>query len=1109
MSTNIFKSTLRKPTGSLSMLRFVVSMSFLLLTLSTSIFGQSTVTSGSQTTITYTTSGSYTFTVPARVSSVTIKAWGGGGGGQAVSTDIDKAGGGGGGGAYTYYTLSGLTAGATYTVRVGTGGSQGVKGDSSTFESLSSGIIVKAVGGNANTVIVEDKALSSNAGGTGGQASLCIPSNVGVSGGNGGTGGPGGRDKKGGGGGGSSAGTSGIGNNGTSVTNSDNGGAGGSGDANSGSGGNGGNSGLSGSNGSRPGGGGGGEGAKAGTATPTGGTGGNGQVIITYTTPTAINAFRSLVSASWNTTSSWQQKFDDGQWYNATTYPSSTYGSLISTTSGYPVLESVDSSDQSKNAAKTHTINLPAGTSVGDLILILWADHAGSGTANVKPAYSGWTKLDFGKFHTDHNALGFYKVITSPIESQIEILSGDDDESGHIIYRFEAGTFEGAPFFSTTYVAGTINDTKFPNPPKLSSSPLAVQKVTWIAAGFSHPKSLVKIPTGFTNAARKQAVAANGMVVAAMLNKEDDELDPGEFEISAAEEWVAATIGIKGKALTTYSTERSIVTVRDGHTISITDDATGDTVNVESGGLLKFDLPNSSGKSTLSLDISSGSPMTVTGTIEIPNGSYVSGAGSFTLRSGASFKVGSSEGLTTSGATGNVRVTGTRSFHSLANYYFNHNGNQNTGNAVTAASRVYIEGGGIKTLGAPIVISDSLALSNGYPYTTTTNLITIANGAKASIGSDDSYVMGPIQKIGTNGNANYSFIYPVGHPISFNNTDKTKTNNSFSPVKIKYPVASTNITFTVTHFHANPTTHTPKMDATVRSMKNRVFEQEFWDVHNDNPGTLAGSSILAAHGVDVSLYFNNLDGNSKSATKYYLVHAKPTTDSTYWEVPNMTTQEANKADNSFAKTMLSVSVFSQRNFSGMGAAGTDEITPVSLSNFHARLTPENKVALSWATASESVNKGFRIERQHEFGGSKFQDIGFVSSKADGGNSAQLLYYNFTDIAPKVNATSYYRLVQEDIDGKLTNSEVRMIRINGQSVSLVYPNPSNGDFLISRTADGKKMDIQVVDLSGKTIKQINGIETATHKLFIQHPGIYNIKLTYPETGEQSIQRVIVQ
>ena len=831
-----------------------------------------------------------------------------------------------------------------------------------------------------------------------------------------------------------------------------------------------------------------------------------------YVPPTALNAFRSLVSGSWNTTSSWQQKYDDGQWYNATAYPSSSYGSVVSTTSGYPILESVDSSQQSKNAAKTHTINLPAGTSVGDLILILWADHAGSGTANVKPAYSEWTKLDFGKFHTNHNALGFYKVITSPIESQIEIVSDDDDESGHIIYRFEAGTFEGAPFFSTTYVAGTINNTKFPNPPKLSSSPLSVQKVTWIAAGFSHPSSLVKIPTGFNNAARKQAVAANGMVVAAMLNQEDDELDPGTFEISAAEEWVAATIGIKGKALTTYSTERSIVTVRNGHTISITDNATADTVNVDSGGLLKFDLSNSGGKISLNLDISSGSPMTVTGTLDAPDSTYISGAGSFTLASGGTFKVGSIYGLNTgtgTGATvGNVRVTGARSFNALANYYFNYTGNQSTGNAVTSAANLYIEGGGIKTFSAPIAVSNLLTLTSGYPSTTSTNLLTISNGASVSGGSDDSYVIGPLRKVGTNSTANYAFIYPVGRPVVINNN--TKTNNTYSPAKIKYPaLSSSDITFTVTHYQANPTSVTSKMESVLSSMKNRVMEQEYWDVHNDIAGTSGAiTNVLGNYGVDVTLYFTNSNGTSKTATRYYLIHAKTTADSTFWEVPNISTQQSHKDTTVFSTRMLYVSVLGQKSFSGMGAAGADETTPVTLTNFNARLTPENKVALSWATASESVNKGFRIERQHEFGGSKFQDIGFVSSKADGGNSAQLLYYNFTDIAPKVNATSYYRLVQEDIDGKLTNSEVRMIRLTGQSVSLVYPNPSKGNFLISRTADGKKMNLQVTDQSGKIIRQVNGIESATHKLFINQPGIYNIKLTYPETGEQSIQRVVV-
>ena len=348
-------------------------------------------------------------------------------------------------------------------------------------------------------------------------------------------------------------------------------------------------------------------------------------------------------------------------------------------------------------------------------------------------------------------------------------------------------------------------------------------------------------------------------------------------------------------------------------------------------------------------------------------------------------------------------------------------------------------------------------------------------------------------------------------PVAYNNNDKTKTNNTFNPVKIKYPsVVSDDITFTVTHFHGDPLADvTPNLDATVQSMKNRTIQAEYWDVHNDDPGTSGAiSNVLGTYGVDVTLYFDNKN-NSRTSTSYYLLHAKTENSLTFWEAPNLTTQVSNKADMTFGKKMLYVSVIGQKSFSGMGATGTDGTTPVTLTNFNARLTPENKVALSWATASESVNKGFRIERKHEFEGGKFSNIGFVPSKAEGGNSAYSLYYNFTDIAPKLGATSYYRLVQEDIDGKLTNSEVRMIRLNGQSVSLVYPNPSKGDFLISRTADGKKMSIQVVDLSGKTIKQINGIETATYKLFIQQPGIYNIKLTYPETGEQSIQRVIVQ
>ena len=183
--------------------------------------------------------------------------------------------------------------------------------------------------------------------------------------------------------------------------------------------------------------------------------------------------------------------------------------------------------------------------------------------------------------------------------------------------------------------------------------------------------------------------------------------------------------------------------------------------------------------------------------------------------------------------------------------------------------------------------------------------------------------------------------------------------------------------------------------------------------------------------------------------------------------------------------------------------------PVKLSSFTAKPTPDNKVSLAWVTSTESVNKGFRIERQAGNQNGKFEQIGFVGSKAKDGNSQNALTYNFIDAAPKVGVNSFYRLVQEDLNGKLSYTEVRVVKLNGQGVSMVFPNPSNGSVNISRNADGKKMNVQVIDLSGKIISQANNITDANYRLNISQSGVYTIKMISPETGEQSTQRIVVQ
>ena len=203
----------------------------------------------------YSTAGTYTWTAPAGVTSVTVECWGAGGGGGAL------AGGGGGGGAYSLQSVA-VTPGNNYSISVGSGGAGAANGTS-------------AGGSNGGDSSFASLVLAK--GGTGG-GGYNLPGGAGGSGsaGSGSTkysGGTGGQydGGRGGGGGGSSAGTAANGNTGgtpTGATAPSGGGAGGNGGLTTG-----------GAVGSTPGGGGGGGG---GCSDCAGGNGAAGKVVITY-----------------------------------------------------------------------------------------------------------------------------------------------------------------------------------------------------------------------------------------------------------------------------------------------------------------------------------------------------------------------------------------------------------------------------------------------------------------------------------------------------------------------------------------------------------------------------------------------------------------------------------------------------------------------------------------------------------------------------------------------------------------------------------------------------------------------------------------------------------
>ncbi len=237
-----------------------------------------------QTTVTFATPGTTSWTAPAGVTSATVQAWGGGGAGGGA-TGNPAEGGGGAGGQYASSVVA-VTPGNSYSVVVGSGGTGGTgnggAGGSSTFNGTS----VVARGGAAGA-----GAAANRSGGAAGAGSSAggVGSTV-YAGGSGSAGAATAGGCQAGGAGGGGAGSGGAGGDASGNT-------GGAGRANGGgAGANASNSSGNGSAGNDAGGGGAGACAETNT-NRSGGAGGDGMVTITYI-PTATVVSISLAGSS-------------------------------------------------------------------------------------------------------------------------------------------------------------------------------------------------------------------------------------------------------------------------------------------------------------------------------------------------------------------------------------------------------------------------------------------------------------------------------------------------------------------------------------------------------------------------------------------------------------------------------------------------------------------------------------------------------------------------------------------------------------------------------------------------------------------------------------------
>ncbi len=362
---------------------------------------------------------------------------------------------------------------------------------------------------------------------------------------------------------------------------------------------------------------------------------------------------------------------------------------------------------------------------------------------------------------------------------------------------------------------------------------------------------------------------------------------------------------------------------------------------------------------------------------------------------------------------------------------FNTSGTQAIGGSnVTTFYNLAINNSSNITLNKAANVSNFLSMVNGNLLTNSTNILTCQSAANASLGSNTSFVDGPM--IHTWATAvSTTKTFPIGGGVAYRPVVLTVKHSNGTSVTYRAQIFNSTasaLPFTLPAAIANISNirYVQFARQNVANFSNGTI-QMYYDVDD---GVANKNTLLVAHDDGVSLWQNfagvataNWTGNITSGV-FNNFH-------TYFVLGN--------------------------------PPGGGNPLPVELSSFNAKLISKN-VNIDWITQSEINNDFFTVERSKD--NNHYEAIGTVDGS---GNTTVSHTYSFVDHNP-YSGTSYYRLRQTDFDGHSTSFTPISISNKNKSVFSVYPNPSNGANLNLNYSgnDLRNYTVTVQDINGKTI-----------------------------------------
>jgi hypothetical protein len=241
-------------------------------------------------------------------------------------------------------------------------------------------------------------------------------------------------------------------------------------------------------------------------------------------------------------------------------------------------------------------------------------------------------------------------------------------------------------------------------------------------------------------------------------------------------------------------------------------------------------------------------------------------------------------------------------------------------------------------------------------------------------------------------------------------------------------------------------------------------------------------------------------------------------DPIYRSVTTSYTDTTVSNDATYSYYVTAIDVANNESVASNTADATTPL-PVELTRFAARRAggdgDDPTVALTWQTASETKNAGFRVERQAGGGDAEanWRQVGYVESKATGGTSSEALSYRYRDRGvPFAADTARYRLTQVDTDGTTSRSdvvEVALGAVEELQLQAPYPNPARGAVTVKLAVPkgrSTSAQLRLYNALGQEVRAVRVGERGRQRIEVQTDGlasgVYFLRLT---AGERTVTR----